>query len=105
MSYQLFLKSGGGVRQKVIFGDQGRRGGCPKSEFPKRAELPPRYCAMYSSLSFLDLPEPVLLGLSVSRCLDEVPLGLLLVELWQLLGQALKEQVFVKLVELGNLNI
>ena len=49
-------------------------------------------------VSVLDLPEPVLLGLSVSRCFDEVPLGLLLVVLRQLLSQALKKQVLVKLV-------
>ena len=49
-------------------------------------------------VSNLDLPKPVLLGLSVSRCLDELPLGLFLLVLRQLLGQALKEQVLVILV-------
>ena len=55
-------------------------------------------------VSDLDLPEPLLLGLHVSRCLDKIPFGLLLVVLRQLLGQALKEQALVKLVKLGNLN-
>ena len=50
------------------------------------------------NVSNLDLPEPVLLGLSVSCCLDELPLGLFLLVLRQLLGQALKEQVLVILV-------
>ena len=49
-----------------------------------RAEFPPRCCALALLLepdvSVLDLPEPVLLGgLSVPVCLDNVPLGLLLV--------------------------
>ena len=48
------------------------------------------------------LPEPVLLRrLNVPRCLDKLPLGLLLVLLQLLLGQALKVQ---ELVQLGNLN-
>ena len=52
-------------------------------------------------VSVLGLPELLLLGLDVPRCLDEVPLGLLLVLLLELLGQALKEQI---LVQLDNLN-
>ena len=48
------------------------------------------------------LPEPVLLcGLNVLRCIDKLPLGLLLVLLQLLLGQALKLQELV--LPLGQL--
>ena len=52
-------------------------------------------------VSSLGLPEPVLLGLSLPRCLDNVPLGLLLVLLQDLLGQALKERKLVNLCSLA----
>ena len=52
------------------------------------------------------LPETVLLrGLNVPRCLDELPLGLLLVLRQLLLGQALKVQVPVQLGNLNNTNL
>ena len=46
------------------------------------------------------LPELLLHGLNVPRCLDKVPLGLLLVLLMELLGKGQKEQ----LVQRDNLN-
>ena len=53
-------------------------------------------------VSILNLPKLFLLGLNVPVCLDEVLLGLLLVLLLELRGQALKEQV---LVQLDNLDM
>ena len=53
---------------------------------------------------YVSVPVSFFGRLGVLRCLDDVPLGLLQVRQQQLLGQALKEQKLVNLLQLGNLN-
>ena len=74
-----------------------------------QGQTPPRFCLLEQLLqldvSVLGLPSPLLwCRLSVLRCLDVVPLGLLRMRQQQLLGQALKERKFVNLVQFGNQN-
>ena len=49
-----------------------------------------RWLLLELDVSVPSLPELLLLGLNVPHCLDEVPFGLLLVLLLELLGQAVR---------------